>query len=305
MWSNERAGLGSRTRRPCRPAPDVVPDDCRSQGLAQAPRRRAHLATRLGEGRAGGRHTRRSVAPRSGRHPTAGRRRPRHSPHCNADQRESGTAVPASRFTWSSVGRRGGQRSSRRRARPHGRRCTPRVGLWVTRITVRSRSSTASRRTSRSSRPLRLSRFPVGSSASNSPGHHASARAATARLLLAPRQVYGAAIQEVAETEADVDHFVNPIRGRVVCPAMTNSNTMSYAMSSPGWRLKPWNTTPTAFAPYERAPPPVQRAELHVTQVDLAGRQAVEAGQTMQQRRLSRSRWSYHRGQSTQGRNPG
>ena len=143
----------------------------------------------------------------------------------------------------SSVGASRSRPPFRRRAPPPGRRRTPRVGLWVTRITVRSRSSTASRSTSRSSRPLRRSRLPVGSSASNSRSAPPVSVCGDASPF-PPRQLDGAGEAGVPRWSR-ADHFLDPIRGRVVCPAMADGNAMLCAMFRPGWRLKPWKMTPT------------------------------------------------------------
>ncbi len=115
-------------------------------------------------------------------------------------------------------------------------------GSWVTMTTVWPRSSTASRRKPRTSRPARESRLPVGSSAKISSGREASARAQATRCCWPPESWDGRCFSRSRSPRVSMtwsSHFWSGF-----WPAMSIGRVMFSTAFRVGIRLNDWNMKP-------------------------------------------------------------
>src|SRR4051812_24712347 len=120
--------------------------------------------------------------------------------------------------------------------------CAAATGSWVTITTVWPSSSTTSRRRASTSRPVRVSSAPVGSSANTTSGRVTSARAIATRCCCPPESCEGRWRSRFSSpTRAATSRTVER-RGR--WPSRRIGRPMFCATVSDGSRLKAWKTNP-------------------------------------------------------------
>src|SRR3954453_13998745 len=131
--------------------------------------------------------------------------------------------------------------------RPAARRmrrsaCAAATGSWVTITTVWPSASTTSRRSASTSRPVRVSRAPGGSSGNTTSGRVTSARAIATRCCWPPESCEGRWRRRFSRpTRAATSRTVER-RGRR--PSRRIGRAMFCATVRDGSRLKAWNTNP-------------------------------------------------------------
>ena len=116
------------------------------------------------------------------------------------------------------------------------------TGSWVTITTVCPSSSTTPRSRASTSRPVRMSSAPVGSSANTTSGRVMRARAIATRCCWPPDSCEGRSRRRLSSpTRAAISRTAER-RGRR--PSRRSGRAMFCATVSDGSRLKAWNTNP-------------------------------------------------------------
>ena len=150
------------------------------------------------------------------------------------------------------------------------------------------------------SRPVRESRLPVGSSAKISSGREPSARAIATRCCCPPESSCGrcrSRSRRPSESMSWSIHCRSVVEG--LRPSSSNGSRMLPSMSSVGTRLNDWNTNPTRRRRIIVSSVSSSRRDLGVAEPHPPARSGVEPGHDVHERRLARAARSHDRGELT------
>ena len=187
--------------------------------------------------------------------------------------------------TRSDDGRSSCRRPGRRRGRQRCRRTTAALGSCVTIATVCSSPSTDSRNSPRMSRPVRVSRAPVGSSAKITRGRVTSARAIATRCCCPPENSPGLCFARVAKADT-IDHFAEPLLvGTLLREPKRQGDVLGCRQRRD--EIERLKDEPDGFPPEPAQRILAERREVGVAEVDGARCGSIETRRALQERALA------------------
>ena len=169
------------------------------------------------------------------------------------------------------------------------------TGSWVTITTVRPSASTTSRSRARTSRPVRVSSAPVGSSAKTTSGRVTSARAIATRCCWPPESWEGRWRRRFSSPTRAATSRTSPRRSAAAVQPQRQRDVLRDRER--GQEVEGLEDEADPLAPQDRQPPLAESGQVGVAERDGAGGGTVEPRGDVQERALARARRAHDRGE--------